>query len=623
MENICWIPGRREVPFLRGKRLRLPPRCGSPDPSDLKAVRQWVRGLRGYTAIDLFSGAGGLSLGLAEAGFKVLVGADADPYAVETHLANIGGLGYLGDLSDPSGLLSSLSNWGIKSVDLVAGGVPCQPFSRAGRSKIRDLVESGIRPAEDPRTSLWRPFIDVVKALQPRAVLLENVPDLAVWNDGAVILGFRESLRELGYWTHMTIINAFDYGVPQHRARLFVVGLRYGRPFNWPKPKKDRITLRDAISDLPEVAPGQREERIPYFGPQTILQQRMRARVRKPDKEWIYDHITRAVRPDDAQAFALLEQGQTYEDLPEELRRYRSDIFTDKYNRLKWDGLSRSITAHMAKDAYWYIHPEQDRTLSIREAARIQTFPDNFRFSGEPTHRYRQIGNAVPPLLAQAVGRAIRSNLQQTGRPPKRVSFRERLLDWHRDNVRSLPWREEADPWRVLMAEMSLRRTRFDQVVSVYNKLAALAATPADVNRDPDAIRQAIMSLGLRWIAENVIHLAQAIDTQYDGLVPSSLEELRSLPGVSEYVANAVINFAFGRFAVVIDSNIERFAKRIQGIEKANRWQLRSMIYDWAGPQGPDKYFNSALLDLAAVACRHVKPDCFQCPVKSLCNQVK
>ena len=117
----------------------------------------------------------------------------------------------------------------------------------------------------------------------------------------------------------------------------------------------------------------------------------------------IRDHITRPVRPDDAEIYELMHPGDTYLDVPKHLRRYRSDIFDDKYLRMSFDGLSRTITAHIAKDGYWYIHPREDRTLSIREAARIQTFPDDFRFAGFQSSRYQQIGNAVPPLLASAI----------------------------------------------------------------------------------------------------------------------------------------------------------------------------------------------------------------------------
>ena len=179
-------PRRMEVSFHRGNDLRLPPHPSAPDPLDLAAVRRWVRAerARGLTALDLFCGAGGLSLGLESAGFRVLVGADLDPASVQTHVANVGGLGYQGDLSDPEDFLDHLQAWGIRKVNLIAGGVPCQPFSRAGHSKLRSLVEAGQRSVDDPRAGMWRSFIEVVEALKPNGVLLENVPDLAAWDEG-------------------------------------------------------------------------------------------------------------------------------------------------------------------------------------------------------------------------------------------------------------------------------------------------------------------------------------------------------------------------------------------------------------------------------------------------------
>ncbi|HEY3315161.1 MAG TPA: DNA (cytosine-5-)-methyltransferase, partial [Bacillota bacterium] len=266
--------------------------------------------------MDLFCGAGGLSLGLKEAGFTTLVGADSDPIAIETFVANIGGLGYLGDLSDVGMFLDHLEAWGINSVDLVAGGVPCQPFSRAGQSKVRSLVQSGLRPKGDPRTELWRPFVAVVERLNPRMVLLENVPDLATWREGSVLVGFREQLRKMGYRTHVKILNAFDYGVPQHRARLFVVGTRLEGAFPWPRTWRHRNNLRDAIGDLPEAPPAQREESLPYDQPVSPLQKRLRRGVPRDESGKVYDHITRDIRPDDAEAFSLLGEGDTYMDLP-------------------------------------------------------------------------------------------------------------------------------------------------------------------------------------------------------------------------------------------------------------------------------------------------------------------
>ncbi len=445
-------PDRFAVTARRGLQLRLPRHKEAPDPADLRATKTWVHNREGLTAIDLFCGAGGLGLGLHRAGVSVLVGADSDPWAVETYGANLPCLTFRGDLSDPAELLSHLNGWGISAVDVITGGVPCQPFSRAGKSKIRSLVAARIRHEEDARADLWQSFVQVVDELKPRAVVLENVPDLAEWDGGAVLIGFCDALRTMGYDTDARILNAYEYGVPQHRMRLFIVGVRDGLKFQWPRVDSLQPTLWDAISDLPKIAGGNRVERLPYGGPLTAFQRRMRHGLDSSDEGWIYDHIVREVRADDLQAFRLLPEGGTYTDLPDHLRRYRSDIFKDKYNRLVRSGLSRTITAHIAKDGYWYIHPEQHRTLSVREAARIQTFPDNFRFAGEPSHRLRQIGNAVPVLLGEAIGNALVETSRRKGSSRSHAlhTFRADLTDWHSANSRHVEWRQGAEPWRVL-----------------------------------------------------------------------------------------------------------------------------------------------------------------------------
>ena len=243
--------------------------------------------------------------------------------------------------------------------------------------------------------------------------------------------------------THAQILYAYLYRVPQHRSRLFIVGLRDGQRFDWPEPHRWRNpSVRQAIGDLPVVRGGQRAERLQYFEPErpSKLQRRLRRDVTESEREWIDDHITREVRADDAEAFGQMGEGEGYESIPDHLRRYRDDIFKDKYNRLRWDGLSRTITAHLAHDGYWYIHPDQSRTLSVREAARLQTFPDWFRFAGTPTQRFRQIGNAVPPLLAESVGLELARALRRkpsVAPAIRQVSFRDSLLAWHPGRARS------------------------------------------------------------------------------------------------------------------------------------------------------------------------------------------
>jgi DNA (cytosine-5)-methyltransferase 1 len=613
------------VPAHRGRDVRLPRRAGAPDPGDLDAVRRWVEEVRGPTAVDLFCGAGGLSLGLEEAGFTVLAGADSDALAMQTHGANVGGLGWTGDLTDPADFIEHLEGWGIGTVDLLAGGVPCQPFSRAGRSKIKDLVRTGVRAHEDPRAGLWESFMKVVDHLQPRAVLVENVPDLPSWDDGAVLIAFLESFRALGYSVHAQVVDCFLFGVPQHRARLFIVATRGTGPFAWPEPAGEFTTLRDAIGDLPIVPGGQRSEELRYRPrqPLTSFQQHMRAGVPEGAKDLVHDHITRAVRDDDLEAFGLLAEGQTYADLPERLRRYRSDIFTDKYKRLAWDELSRTITAHLAKDGYWYIHPQQHRTLSVREAARVQTFPDRVRFAGQPSHRYRQIGNAVPPLMGRELGSALLATLSAppaTSRRPEAHEARDELLAWHAARSRGIPWRRPGvDPWHVLMAETCLHRAPAGRVDALFAALVEIAPTPEQVDAAPGAALAAIRSLGLGWRGESVVRVAAALVELFGGEVPDSDLELRMLPTVGDYVAQAVLCFGFGRRAGLLDSSSARTVSRLNGRDATRRWQLRLDLHRMAGAHGPDAEFNGALLDLGALVCTTRAPRCAECPLRSHC----
>ena len=576
-------------------------------------------------AIDLFSGAGGLSYGLHQAGFSVLIGADHDSEALNTHRANLGGIAYGDDLSDPKPFLQKLRDWGVDRVDLIAAGLPCQPFSQAGRSKIRSLVANGVRQSDDPRTLMWKSFLTIVRALHPSAVLVENVPELAVWQDGSLILELCDELHSLGYRTEARVLWATDFGVPQHRRRLFIIGVKPGLSFDWPTPVRRITTLQSAIGDLPRADPSQREDTIPYGShPATAYQRLMRQGLRGQPGRVIHDHVTRAVRKDDAKAFRLMPEGGIYKDLPERLRRYRNDIFHDKYKRLSWDEPSRAITAHLAKDGYWYIHPEQHRTLSVREAARIQSFPDRFRFSGTPTHQFRQIGNAVPPLLGAALGRQLFKALMRPNTGAEHAdsdTFRRQLLAWHARAGRKFPWRtRSASAWKVLMAEVCLHRTRASQVLPIYRELVKVAPTPAAMVENASEVRRLIRPLGLHWRGRNMINLARTLVRKHEGEVPRSEEQLKSLPGVGEYVARAVISFAWKRPAVILDTNTRRIVGRVRTREKPHIWQTRLDLYELAGRKGPDAAFNYALLDLGALICRPRKPLCGECPVRDLCS---
>jgi len=339
------------------------------------------------------------------------------------------------------------------------------------------------------------------------------------------------------------------------------------------------------------------------------------------ERDLVRDHITRAVRPDDWEAFDGMAAGQTYADVPEHLQRYRSDIFTDKYKRLEWEQLSRTVTAHIAKDGYWYIHPEQHRTLSIREAARLQTFPDSWRFAGSPSHRYAQIGNAVPPMAGEAIARAIRAALASEpaladvrGRP------RDALTLWHDTRAHANPaWRSaNATAWAALIGELALARTPHPDADEIFAVLIDIAASPAQALRCSPAELEAT-GLSSKAVAR-LLAVARDVTALFNGEVPSQDIELQLLSGVGDGVSGAVRSFGHDQPAVLLDTATARVAERVFGRGERRRWQLRLDLYRLSAPTGPDPRFNRALITLAAELCRPTRPLCAQCPLCMHCS---
>lgn len=362
--------------------------------------------------LDLFCGAGGMSLGFEMAGYRVAAAADLDPWSCKTHAANFLSKTLTLDLTqveEPKQLLRSLK---LRGVDVIICSPPCQGFSRVGKGKIRSLIrDGGVSWRSDPRNRLTLDFVRYVRALRPRAFVMENVPDIRFYRNGKLIDDLTQIFQDMGYDMQSNVLRTTDFGVPQRRDRFFMVGVRTGKQFVWPEPTtRQEVTVRMAISDLPPA------ERVGSSGiveydsaPLTRFQRYARMNMTGRRSRLVFDHVTRPVRADDKVIFRLLRPGEGYLKVPSRLRRYRSDIFQDKYTKLRWDQPSWTITAHLAKDGYRYIHPDarQARTISIREAARLQSFPDHFRFTGYRTNRFRQIGNAVPPLIAKALGKAL------------------------------------------------------------------------------------------------------------------------------------------------------------------------------------------------------------------------
>lgn len=431
----------KDLKSRRGTALELPALLEDPVRRD-----RWQRDLHdpeSIVVLDLFCGAGGLSHGFLQAnvkdqpGFVIGAGIDNNPWACKTHAANIpSGTRCLDitQVSDPRALIDEL---GIPRVDVIIGGPPCQGFSQAGRAVFRRLTPEQRQRVED-RNRLYFEFVRFVRALSPQFFVMENVPTIGTHSDEINARVIADHFAP-EYGVQPYLLEASRFGVPQMRRRLFFVGSRSGWVPPWVEPRPthgddldDPVrTLADAIADLPAVQAPFLEDVMRYVprhredlrGPDghsvsidsTYLLE-MRMHMPPGQRDLLFDHIVRPVRDDDREVFIAMKQGDGYLDVKEEYRRYAvkhsgdGDYhFSDRYSKLRWDRPCSTIVAHMAKDGYKYIYPDPDqpRTLSLREAARIQSFPDHFRFTGFRTNRLIQIGNAVPPLLARAIAERV------------------------------------------------------------------------------------------------------------------------------------------------------------------------------------------------------------------------
>ena len=339
-----------------------------------------------YTCIDSFSGAGGLSLGLSKAGFDILFSFDIDELSIKTQKLNKKYFNHPAECTDISKIDSKLlmKQLGIKKGDLTlfAGGPPCQGFSvqRIGK----DI---------DERNSLVFEYMKKVVDFFPKFFLMENVPGITGKRGKEILEEALSFAEKNGYHIHRKILDAQDYGVPQRRKRLIIIGERIDKTkpkFQFPKPSKTKFTVRDTISKLPKP---------PVDG---------------TDHEKIQMHRSDKLSKINIERIKFLKQGQGREFLPENLlaecHKIDSNIIGHRnvYGRMHWDEVAPTITARF--DSFTrglFGHPEQNRSISLREGAMLQTFPMDFNFCGTKVDIARQIGNAVPPKLALAIGKKI------------------------------------------------------------------------------------------------------------------------------------------------------------------------------------------------------------------------
>ena len=637
------------VRLVRGPVVNLPRhRDHIEDPDQFLAYADNVRKkTKAPLAADFFSGAGGLSLGLKQAGFQVVLSADHEPYAVRTHAHHFGGLSVDWDLSDPAVVAKVGDLVRQAEIDLVAGGPPCQPFSKAGRSMIRYRVQSGLRDPHDERRDLWRSFLEIIDRGRPKAVLMENVPDMALDREMFILRSIVEELEQMNYSVEERVVDTWRYGVPQFRQRLILVALQNNTEFRWPEETPQKVTVWNAIGDLPEVEGGWRPEGgehgwSDYSGPVTQFQREMRKNVAPADSHKVFDQITRPVRDDDREAFESMTHATKYTDLNQEHQRYRGDIFDDKYNRLNENDLSRTITAHIAKDGYWYIHPRQPRTLTVREAARLQTFPDEFRFDGPPSAAFRQIGNAVPPRLGFVIGKAILESLdnpQDAG--PSTREIAQLLADWMQNphHVRALPWLQWCDGnppsrWLVIAAEELLDRAPKSLVRQAWKLLRdsdePWALPAVDRRKSAEHLKFILENTGREDRLEKVFALRDLV-TKKPQALEGSADQIRTEISLAESVADLAIlaspadaTDTGAEEPVLVTKGVLRVASRFQGndVDRKNRLtDGRLAIARMIGFGDYSRAAHLGLIELANSWCRPLKPQCHECPLQTHCRE--
>ena len=353
-----------------------------------------------YTVLDLFCGCGGISCGFEMAGFEIIGGIDFNKDATDTFKLNFPSADVR--CSDISTLLDKDIKKSYRGVDVIVGGPPCQGFSTANRYQ---------KETDDPRNKLFFQYIRFVNILKPKVVLIENVRGILTKDNGYAKERITTLLKELNYELSMQVLDAAEYSVPQCRKRAIIVGIRQDFlnelfDFRLLKPEP-RVTVAEALSDLyPEEIDLLNKRRVESKA--TCAYQE----YLKEGSEFVYDHEIHYPASIVQERISYVKQGGNWRDVPEYLwPSNRKNRHSSAYKRLSENTQSCTIDTGNAHSNYF--HPLYNRIPSIRESARLQSFPDKFQFEGSRGSRFRQVGNAVPPLLAKAVADAIMSYLKR------------------------------------------------------------------------------------------------------------------------------------------------------------------------------------------------------------------
>lgn len=351
--------------------------------------------MKQYNIIDLFAGVGGLSYGFSILPqFNIIAANEIEKDISIAYTLNHPNVEMfncdINDLTD-NALSKALEG---RTIDVVVGGPPCQSYSTLGKRQ------------NDERANLFMQYKRILKILQPKAFIFENVTGILSMNKGNLFKQIQYEFEELGYSLKFKVLDAVEYGVPQHRERVILVGFKGSNNFVYPTPThgdglKPYVTLKDAIGDLPELTSG--EKKCNYA---TGITNEFLAFVRNKNSTIVEEHSAPKNGEHLVRIMKALKDGQSKEDLPEEIRPKSG--YGNTYAKLWWNKPSTTITRNFAcPSSSRCIHPRDSRAMSIREGARLQSFPDDYKFYGSDGMKRLEIGNAVPPLLSMAIAKQV------------------------------------------------------------------------------------------------------------------------------------------------------------------------------------------------------------------------
>ncbi len=357
--------------------------------------------MKKYNIMDLFAGVGGLSYGFSKLPqFNIIAANEIEKDISIAYKLNHPEVKMLNcDINDLTEDVIRETLKGQK-IDLVVGGPPCQSYSTLGKRQM------------DERANLFMQYKRVLKILKPSAFVFENVVGIMSMDEGKLFRKIQAEFRELGYFLQHQILDAVDFGVPQHRERVILVGFKEKNNFVFPTPThgdglKPYVTLKDAIGDLPVLKSGEKKSNY-----NTDITNEFLKFVRDNNTSVVEEHIAPKNGEHLIKIMQTLKDGQSKDDLPEEIRPKSG--YGNTYAKLWWNRPSTTITRNFAcPSSSRCIHPRDSRAMSIREGARLQSFPDNYKFYGSDSMRRLEIGNAVPPLLSMAIAKQMLEALHE------------------------------------------------------------------------------------------------------------------------------------------------------------------------------------------------------------------